>query len=176
MRRRQLNHQIPQNTLITDASVNPRLRLSGYGAWLANSDNEFHTLKGPLPFSGNSSREELYAIVIAAEGFTEQGALTNACPALIIQADNLAALQSLMHLPNTWAAKPKHPRDTRVTPSHGIADWAADLVPRLQDTLNPFDVVYLRHVKGHTSGASGRHKMNDKCDRLAKEAVQEQIA
>jgi ribonuclease HI len=172
-------HQLPRNTLFVDASVYPKDKVAGWGAVLCNHEQQWHDTSGPLPFDGDSAVCEAAGICLAVEHFMRAEHLVLTAPALIIQCDNLNALRGLLMWPHVVAAKPRSDSDTSVNRPPGakaytsprVANWCK----RTREALQGFEIVYVRHVKGHRKGTSGRHNVNERCDALAKQAARAQL-
>ena len=110
-----------------------------------------------------------------AEGFIDDRNVL-----ICVQSDNVVALRALTLLPNVRALKPEHMMDDRIVPLKTVPKWMKDslkdCVAEFIALTEQFNVVHVRHVRGHgPKTASGRHRINIECDRLAKEAMRAQL-
>ena len=97
-----------------------------------------------------------------------------------VQSDNVVALRALTLLPNVQALKPEHAMDDKIVPLKTVPKWMKsslkECVTEFATLSERFDEIYVQHVRGHRpKNVSGRHKINNKCDRLARKAMRAQL-
>ena len=94
--------------------------------------------------------------------------------AIVIQMDNLTALRYLLrHMPGqAYVAKTS---DIKFKPSKNpVTKTNSPMLDMIRDLLDEFEIVYLKHVKGHQTKeaqqSSGRVGVHERCDKAAKAA------
>lgn len=160
-------HSKPNITIFADASIYPNLKTAGWGGWARGDNRESITLGGALPFGNCTTVAELQALAGVLEGLRGAGYLQDDDKSVILQSDNLTALNYLnLRLQNSFASKKggaEIKRAKRIKPD------AEAPIARIAASLAHASVIYLRHVKGHEGGKHARSWVNEQCDRRAKQ-------
>ena len=165
-----MTHQKPSTTIFADASGYPKQKVAGFGCWVISDDKRPEIHSGKLSWSPNSNELELFALFNALEFAFDKGFITPETKAISLQSDSLGALNVLARISNTYAAKVRDPKDAVIRPSsRPLGPYVA-----FASLLSNFEIVYLKHVKGHSSG-SGRNTVNERCDKAAKQAARAQF-
>ena len=158
-------------TIFADASVNPRKKIAGIGAWAKGDDRDSVTYGAPLEYTPGVTLCELKALRMMIEHLIEKGYLWPTDDYFMLQSDCLQALW-IINKCNPSYRESKHPEgasiktwNQRSKPSTGQTREARRIGELLENCT-----VTLRHVKGHKEGG-GRQWVNDTCDKLAKRAA-----
>lgn len=141
-------------TIMTDASVDSRLQVGGFGYWIASDRGKIGGgggLKSPVK---DSYAGELKAVVNSLHIAIEKQ-LVQERDTVLIQLDNLGVVTLLKE-------RTEPPReDIAQALNHFIS-----LVDRLEL------VIYTKHVKGHSDSTKGaRFASNNHCDVRARDAM-----
>ena len=161
-----IKHTKPQLTIFADASMHHKKRKAGYGCWIISNDKPWETFSGFCKWYKDSAVVKMEALHQALNHAYSEQFIVQTTSAIILQSDNLQTLNILKHLQNSWAVKSRHPKDSTIKRAREVKGP----FKQIQKLVCDFDVVYLRHVKGHISG-SGQHTINGICDTLAKKAM-----
>lgn len=169
-----VDHSKPTLTIFTDASLSERMKSAGWGGWARGDYREPIFRSGKCEYSQNTSLVELWAVCHMLEKIVREGYFYDEDKSVVIQSDNLHTL-NIMHtgINNSWAVKPQHARDVRVQRASRIDQHFLHPLDRIKGCLHGTSIVYLKHIKGHQGNAHHRSKVNEICDRLAKEAVRD---
>lgn len=157
-------------TIFADASWCPTSQAAGWGAWaIRDGWRAGRIIGGPIrrPVA-NSTEAEVCGIASAIWRLCKDGVLEDV-EAFVVQCDNVAALATFGQQMRTaqWASR-RDDRDvahhTRKTP---LTALEREAVKHVRLILNERPL-WLRHVKGHTSG-TGRNWVNQQCDDEARQ-------
>lgn len=168
---RRVKHSKPTVSIFADASI--KRDLAGWGGWARGDGRGPIFLKGPATAHKSSTVVELEALAKTTASLFNRGYLSGEDVSVLLQSDSLHGLEVLNFvLQNAWATKKSSgvKIERSRPPKPDEAPWANHICNMLEHC----EVVYLRHVKGHRGGDTSRSWVNEQCDRLAKEAVQEQ--
>lgn len=173
---KELIHSKPTLTVFADASVKPHINKAGWGGWAIADGKKGIYSSGPMEFFNNSSYAELVGISgmiqhIAAIGYhTLDEHMT-------IQSDSLTALGWIYNfLPNAYTAQVKCSKDSVINKIASIPKYCEEYMDNIHTLVHRSPVVYLKHIKGHQrmnqkGKKNPRAYINDKCDKLAKQAA-----
>jgi ribonuclease HI len=156
-------------TLFVDASFDEATGAAGWGAWGISPTVRGVELSGQIKNNQitNSSQAEFVGICEALLEISLRGMLVGV-NAIVLQCDNISALRQVQltvanvkRAKNTGTGKEIYATGSVWSSSNRIL---GEKVSKALDGMP----IWLRHVKGHESGADGRSLVNEKCDRLAK--------
>lgn len=157
-------------TIFADASFSPDTLRGGWGAAILYGNRTLETRYGPLRQCRDPLDAELRAIGNALAAADQLGVLHGG-PIVVMQSDCLGALGRVLGSHPDFRQvnnkKNKHRRDRRIVSleprerDRPVTDFIAHLVGTRGCQL------FLKHVKGHLEGASGRHNMNELADKCA---------
>lgn len=161
-------------TIFADASWCSRTKAGGFGCWI-KGDGEAITRGGPLKASRSSDVAECQALANALAVAHQRGVLSWG-DTVVLQSDCTSALSAILHVvPGAvdMPAKggldvpPRRPGSVVSPEVQEVMEFIAWIV-----TLSGVKL-WTRHVKGHSGLGTGRHYVNDLCDRLARKGMEE---
>lgn len=155
-------------TAIADASVDADRRWYGWAAWARNSNDFFEDCgHGDMPAGGTVAYAELIALREAVKQAVKAAA--GLPSVLVLQSDCVDALWVLME---HGAQVSRKKTDAKIDGRHCGGKMSASMRALGKETMDlataHFSMVWLKHVKGHTSREGGRYSINDRLDRMAK--------
>lgn len=161
---------VPDLTIFSDASVDPRAKKSGWGFWMRGDNRMAIYAGGPLKiFTPDTSTAELEAIANGLWFADAQGYFLPSDSMIMIQSDSIQALACIQKS-RPCCIERKHedgahimPRKKPLMPRQRSAVMA---ILKIADRHNL--AIALRHIRGH-KGGGGRNWVNRLCDKLAKE-------
>ena len=159
-------------TLFTDASYCNKKNVAGWGSWVkADGWPTGRTYGGQLQKIYSSGEAELLAVERILEILFRSGHM-NGHETIIIQSDSMHALDCIMaHKPirSTFSAGSGKRDVQAATPRNSpLPHGALDIVKQIEAYVLG-RAIYLRHVKGHNGGESTRSWVNEKCDYIARQ-------
>lgn len=164
----------PRVTIFSDASYFPETGASGWGCAVVYGDKQLFEYAAKFKTSPEDILQaEVQAAACALRAAYVKGLLCGQ-PLVVVQIDSTDAIGVILASDSRYrySAGP-HGRDQgAVRPlSHVPARCVAAVaeIRRVRDETGMS--LYLRHVKGHKRGLSGRHSLNDRANDLAKGAA-----
>lgn len=164
----------PCVTIFTDASYFPDTDVGGWGCAVVYGDKQMfeHAAKFKAP-PDDSLQAEVQAAACALAVALAKGILEGQ-PAVVVQIDSTDAIGVILASDSRYRySGGPHGRDVAAVrplphvPARCVA--AVREIRRVRDETGMS--LYLRHVKGHKKRLSGRHRLNDRANDLAKEAA-----
>lgn len=155
-------------TLFVDASHCPTSWAAGWGAWAISDHWDRGKTAGGMIFQevSNSSEAELAAIVSACK-WLESLDIWEQEKVLMIQSDSHRALRLVINgIPS--AEVRHHKESAHFRGKHPSASATEKVLYKELAKVLTDRKIYLRHVKGHASGNSTRHGVNNLCDQIAR--------
>lgn len=160
-------------TIFTDASHFPGSGASGWGATiLAGSERVEHG----AAFRG-AVTDVLEAEVKAAAcglALARSRGLLSEQAVVVLQIDSTDAIGVILASDSRYSYSPgPHARDQVVVRGSHVPARCVEAVAAIRKVRDESGAsIYLRHVKGHKPGLSGRHNLNHRADALARAAAQ----
>lgn len=166
-----------QMTLFVDASFCPKTKAAGWAAWAKSDLYDRGYYFGDLVTIGEpqtSSQAELMGIAHACRVLADHNEFEK-LDSVVLQCDSLDALQVIWkNVPSANVARKKDSgRDIKWLHYLKIAPNVATSVLLIQGVFKTIPV-WLRHVKGHEKGVTGRSHVNETCDKIAKRHMNEE--
>lgn len=163
-------------TLIVDSSFCPETGAAGWGLWCKRDDwRQGATAAGSILRQMKDSAEAELAGIVEAVRFLQSQSTLDGIQIVTLQCDNIETLLILAQCPNVRCAKSVDIRDLDVRQTQHIRQANKMSYALRFETLRADFVkmthrvqVWVRHVKGHKGKVTGRHSVNELCDRLAK--------
>jgi ribonuclease HI len=147
----------PTATVICDASLDPDTGIAGWAGWVKQGEVNGQFTRGVLKQpASNSFIAEFLGIVNTIDLALRNGWIVRGSK-ICVQCDNKQALEAVEPNGNSGGS-------TQIKRAkHHLYKLGVE-----------YDVLfYTKHVKGHTNGPDGRHRVNNVVDEMAKEAMRE---
>lgn len=159
----------PNVTIITDASLDPKRKMAGWGGWARGDNRTSVSHGGRLQHHANTGVLELRALANMLWTLNQTGYLLLGDRVIMLQCDNLEALCALMRAtPNTLHSK--HVDGAEVRPQRRLVSGPMlEAVDVIREVAGDRQLV-VRHVRGHKPGG-GRQWVNRLCDKLARRGM-----
>lgn len=160
-------------TVFADASFDPRTGAAGWGAIVMRSAGYFEfggALRDPCE---SATDAELRAAANGLRKASAQGLLMGK-PYIVLQLDSTDAIACILRaVPRARYSAGGGARDVADAPSRSeVPGEFRCAINHIADVIESAGAdLILRHVKGHRRGESGRHRLNDRADTLAKQGM-----
>lgn len=152
-------------TIISDASFDHLRYCCGYNYYIKSALLTTHR-SGSANNIHSSCEAELYGLLCAVE-VAEDFHTTKQPLTYLLQCDSLQALGQLIHFAQ---AKSVHTHKHKIRPLATSTAGEQSLSTRIRNTIGT-SLLYVKHVKGHSSINDPRHYLNRRCDAAAREAL-----
>lgn len=157
--------QLKTITICTDASYDPELKIGAWACYIRSDDKIIKTGKVIKENVENSTEAERVGVANALWLASKAFKLSE--HRIVLYCDNLAALNPVRPSTKTGAKRQRA--------KYQLEFYQKNIEPYLQQSLT-YDA---RHVKGHMERTArhrmkARHHLNDWCDKMAKELLQEE--
>jgi ribonuclease HI len=155
--------------MFTDASFQMRTHAAGWGAWAIREGWRGSFEQGPIKTAKTANDAELMAIACAMQRFANLGIFKD-MDKLMIKSDCARALQVCCK----WAGAKQSAKEwefDQLPDRASMSDGEARAVSVILKVLGAAGIsnFTVRHVKGHVAQGDGSNRVNEMCDRLAKQ-------